>query len=379
MYFTFYKQGEHITQVCKQITCEDFLLDFQMPEELKIETFFKTGKNITIKKDKNEEVVRTYFEKHCYPAMYAIPEPPKYSPSELPKHYSSFKIPKKSGGLRQIDAPDEQLKHYLTQLKDYFEITLRILTHDTAHAYVKTRSTVSAIKVHQANKSKWFLKLDISNFFGSHTLDYVMKALENIYPTCYLLEDPTYAINLRNALQYAFLDGKLPQGTPLSPTLTNILMTPLDYEIQHKLWDLKNNYIYTRYADDMLISSKYSFDFKFIERNIKRILTEFNTPFKIKSEKTRYGSSAGSNWNLGIMLNKDNRMTIGHKENQRFRAMIHSIIMDYKNNIFWSVDDKAELSGKISYFKSIDPDYITATIQRYEQKYNVSLKVILKN
>jgi len=88
--------------------------------------------------------------------------------------YHTFHIPKSSGGLRRIDAPLPELMNSLRELKTLFETQMFALYHTTAFAYVKGRSTVDAIKRHQRNESKWFLKLDFANFFGSTTPGFVL-------------------------------------------------------------------------------------------------------------------------------------------------------------------------------------------------------------
>ena len=86
-------------------------------------------------------------------------------------------------------------------------------------------------------------------------------------------------------------------------------MIPVDFEIARTLREYNHQrFVYTRYADDFQISSKYSFSFTEIQDVIVSILKNFEAPFTINSAKTRYGSSAGQNWNLGLMLNKDNEI-----------------------------------------------------------------------
>ena len=371
MFITFYKTFRERPEEY-QLTFEDFLngLEFPtqpwIPEEITIP--------FTVERDK--ERLRQFFTRYNKNARYELPRLPHFPSSECPRHYSTFHIPKKSGGWREINAPDEELKDYLTSFKNYLEHTLRILPHNAAHAYVKQRSTVTAIKMHQANDSKWFLKLDMKNFFPSHTLGYVMSILEQVYPIGFLLENEEYKRNFTEAIKYAFLNNSLPQGTPLSPTLTNICMIPLDYKITKHCQ--KNKIIYTRYADDLLFSSKYKWDYDKTIAATKAILEQSNAPFKINQEKTRFGSRNGANWNLGIMLNKDNRMTIGHKKNQRFRAALHNLIMDHLRGVAWESEDKMVLNGNISYYMSIDPDYTLATLAKYEQKYNINIKELLR-
>lgn len=52
--------------------------------------------------------------------------------------YETFHIPKKSGGLRRIDAPKPELMNALRNLKTIFEEDFHALYHTSAFAYVKT-------------------------------------------------------------------------------------------------------------------------------------------------------------------------------------------------------------------------------------------------
>lgn len=131
--------------------------------------------------------------------------------------YAEFYIPKKSGGLRKIDAPNEELKSALRDLKIIFENEFNMLHHTSAYAYVKNRCTIDALKRHQANESKWFLKTDFSNFFGSTTLEFTMRMVSQIFPFSEVVKTGEGRAGLERALSLAFLDGGLPQGTPLSP------------------------------------------------------------------------------------------------------------------------------------------------------------------
>lgn len=293
--------------------------------------------------------------------------------------YQTFYIPKKSGGLRQIDAPNTELMEALRDLKYIFEEDFGALYHTSAFAYVKKRSTLDAVKRHQANNSKWFGKYDFSNFFGSTTIEYVLYMFSMIFPFSEVMTHPIGSVALKEALDLAFLDGSLPQGTPLSPLITNIMMIPIDYKLANGLRDLNHQrYVYTRYADDILISSKYSFSFKEIEKYIISVLNEFNAPFTIKPEKTRYGSSAGSNWNLGVMLNKDNEITVGHKKKKQFQAMISSYVMDKKNGLNWNKNDIQVIEGYRNYYRMVEKENIDAIVEHLSKKFNVDIVAMIK-
>lgn len=302
--------------------------------------------------------------------------------------YSEFYIPKKSGGLRKIDAPNEELKEALRSLKSIFETKCHALYHTSAFAYIKKRCTIDSIKRHQANESKWFAKFDLSNFFGSTTKEFVMQQFSMVFPFSEVIKDHHGKEELEYALDLAFLDGGLPQGTPISPIITNIMMIPIDFklcnsfrnfEFTDRLGECAKNYcVYTRYADDFLVSSRYDFNFLEAQQKIIDVLKMFNAPFTIKKEKTRYGSSAGANWNLGVMLNKDNKITVGHKKKRRLFAMVSSYIMDRNNGIRWDVNDIQVMGGIISYCKMVEGDAIDEVISHLSEKFGVDIYAAIK-
>ncbi len=74
--------------------------------------------------------------------------------------YDTFHIPKKSGGLREINAPKPELMTALRELKTIFETQFFALYHTSAFAYVPGRCTIDSVKRHQKNDSHWFLKTD---------------------------------------------------------------------------------------------------------------------------------------------------------------------------------------------------------------------------
>ena len=294
--------------------------------------------------------------------------------------YHTFYIPKSSGGLRRIDAPEQELMNALRQLKVLLEENMFALYHTSVFAYVRGRCTVDAVKRHQQNESKWFIKLDFSNFFGSTTPEFVMSMLSMIFPFSEIVKSETGSIELTKALELCFLNGGLPQGTPISPFITNLMMIPLDHRFSNSLRNFeKNRFVYTRYADDLLISSKYDFDKDKVQEFITNTLREFNAPFSIKPEKTRYGSSAGRNWNLGVMLNKDNQITIGHKKKKHFKAMLDNYIRMKQQGQNWELHDVQVLSGLISYYRMIEKNYIDYVLSSYSQKNQFDILSSIKS
>lgn len=363
----------------KQLSFEDILLgeidvsNLVMPNISNTRTYFT-------KKDLNEELLKQYNVDNMIKILENFNLKYQYIREELPREalYHSFKIPKRSGGLRNIDQPNEELMTALRELRDIFKNEFHLLYHTSAFAYVEKRSTKQAVQKHQQNNSKWYAKLDFSNFFGSTTPEFLYNMISLIFPVNEIVKDKKGEKELRKALELCFFNGGLPQGTPISPFLTNVMMIPIDHKIFNDLKKEPNTFVYTRYADDIIISSKRDFDIQKLEIYIEKVLKKYNAPFMLNKKKTRYGSSSGRNWILGVMLNKDNKITIGHKKKKQFKAMVNNYIVDKKNHNNWSLSDVKHLSGIFSYYKMIEPDCIKHIIDEFNKKYNVDFNMMIK-
>lgn len=288
--------------------------------------------------------------------------------------YSTFYIPKRTGGRREINAPNPELMEALIELRGILEVDCNALYHTSAYAYIRNRMTVDAIKKHQQNNSHWFLKVDFHDFFGSTNKEFVMKMLSKIVPFDIIMGPNRH--ELEEAIDLCFLDGKLPQGTPISPMLTNLIMIPIDHRLSKLLRE--KNLIYTRYADDILISGLQGFNVKDTQDLIRNVLAEFDAPYTFKEEKTRYGSREGSNWNLGVMLNKDNKITVGHRNKKTFRAMLTNFILDWNSNKPWCLDDIQYMNGLLSYYKMIEPEYFKELLGKINERHQVDIEKIIK-
>ena len=128
----------------------------------------------------------------------------------------------------------------------------------------------------------------------------------------------------------------------------------------------RQKYIYTRYADDILTSAKHSFEYEKVIAKIQEILND--TPLTINEEKTRYASNSGRNWNLGVMYNKDNKITVGHKQKNHIKVSVHNFIT---NRADWSIDDVQYLLGQLSWLKNVEPDYYGSLMTYFRNKYHI--------
>lgn len=303
-----------------------------------------------------------------------------YRYSDIYKTFYLLKSSSKPGQKkwRQIDAPREDLKEALSQLKQMFELMMDgCFYHTAAFAYIPKRRTVDLGIKHKNNKSNWFLKMDFSNFFGSTTPDFIMNMFSLVYPFSEIVKYDNGKKALENCLRLCVLDGGLPQGTPISPTLTNIIMIPIDHKLFNGLNKQREHgpsggeygYVYTRYADDIYISNRVKFDFRRVEKYVNSVLNYFGAPFKINKSKTRYASNAGANWMLGYMLNQDNEITVGHKRKKQLKAALSNFMMDVQAGEHWPLEEVQVLAGELAYCRSIETEQIDILLNRLSEKY----------
>lgn len=284
---------------------------------------------------------------------------------DLATMYHSYTILKSNGKRRPIDEPLGDLRKALDDLKWMFGeqfpsfctvAGIPVMTyHTSAFAYISGRSVIDVSKRHQKNESMWFGKFDLSNFFGSNTYEHVMKMLSMVYPFSDIMAIQKGNELLSKVMTLAFLRGGLPQGSPLSPLLTNIIMIPIDHILSNDLLDFNGTkLIYTRYADDFIISSRYTFRFRDVEQKIIDVMKAFDAPYVLNRDKTRYGSRAGQNWNLGVMLNKDNQLSIGYKKRKYFRNMLYNYYKVRGTEDAWDIGEIQHFLGQYSWFCQVD-------------------------
>lgn len=162
---------------------------------------------------------------------------------DRPAPYTKFYILKKSGGQREILAPTASLK--ILQKKLARILSLIYEPRSSVYGFCNNKDILDNARLH-ANKRVVF-NLDLENFFPSIHIGRVI----GLFQSSAFSFPKDVAILLA---QICCFEGKLPQGAPTSPILSNMICYMLDGALQ-KL--AKENYcLYTRYADDITFSSK---------------------------------------------------------------------------------------------------------------------------
>lgn len=288
--------------------------------------------------------------------------------------YNEYKIPKKKGGYREISEPNPSLKELQKQLY----ITLlqcHIFPNDKAYAYIDSRGTIDMAEYHK--DSRFVVKMDLKNFFPSITKELLKTVLLRNY--AFVIIEQEIPRFLDRLCEIACYKGSLPQGSPLSPYLSNILMVEFDHRI---LKHLQSKGIkYTRYADDMVFSSKKYCSIKFLTLLVQSTLKEvFGDAIKLNKEKTKQLKTTGRCYVVGVKINNQNNITYGHEKKKKLKYQLYNMFKAYeadKDTV--PVEQIQELIGQFSYMKQIEPNYANYLERKLLKQFNSSSKTLAKH
>lgn len=359
----------------KQVSIEDFLnFDFEFEDTKRRDIpYSRTCKVTEIPYNLR---AKTHVNRMIRKLQDIVDDTQNFDLDHMEKYYRHYEIRKTNGGKRPIDEPNEALKKKLKQLRAVLEDECAARWHTSAYGYVPKRSIYDERAFHSDRGSRWFEYLDFHNFFGSFTYEYIWVTITHLYPFCMIVEKPEGKAALEHCIKLCLLRGGLPQGTTISPMLTNLLMIPFDFEISKKLahdFDNKRFY-YTRYADDICISCSKDFNPKEIEKVVISMLKDCGAPFTLSTDKTHYCSYAGRNFHLGLMYNREGNITVGWKKKDEIKAMLTNYALDTKNGAHWSVHDAQVVHGRFNYFRQIEKDYANYVISHLSNKFGIDIE-----
>ncbi len=259
-------------------------------------------------------------------------------------HYRIFRIGKKGGGEREIASPRFFLKTIQYWIKSYILCHLKV--HDSCHAYLRGRSIITNAEEH-VNK-KFVANIDIENYFGSISRDHVFRLLR---------KNEIGEKLAATVASLVTLDGRLPQGAPTSPDVSNAFLFEFD-DVVNKIAE-KANLKYTRYADDLTISGDSKDAIEAVIKKCRELLGDYG--LALKDEKTRMASKKASQRVTGLVVNE--KIQPPREFQRRVRAIYHNASL-YPEQF---TDREDELRGFLSYLLSFDALKGSKHLSRYKK------------
>lgn len=234
--------------------------------------------------------------------------------------YSSFDMRKKSGGVRKIEVPQKGLAIIQKRLAALLSEFLAF--KPCVKGFIKGESICSNASAHK--KSKWVLNIDIQDFFGSINFGRV-RATFMAKPFEMSNEVATVVA------QICTFENHLPQGAPTSPVVANIIASMLDNKILRLAQ--KHRLKYTRYADDITLSSPRKFPGEIATAVEGRTILgeELKTVFEkarfvINPNKTRLQAANSRQEVTGLIVNK--KLNVPKEYKHKLRTAIKHWISD---------------------------------------------------
>lgn len=292
-----------------------------------------------------------------------------------PLDWRTAVIPKKSGGIRKLRIPNDELKRVQRDILNYLYTVKELRPSGFAHGFVPFRNTCTGAMRHD-RKAEVILCMDVQDFFDNFPVEPVRQALLNAHIGRVLTDKIITACTC---------DGSFPQGGPCSPYLTNIGMKEVDLLIS--AYAANNGFNYSRYADDIALSRDphttvpEKRNYKHIFFGVEKILKErLGLHLKHKKDHTIWLHSKKAPRRItGVVIRKDGTgYNAPMKMRKLCRAMLHRLYqrISDRNGVVLDSDwvDWRKVLGYVQYFDRIraysEPESATADPKIPENQFN---------
>ena len=264
--------------------------------------------------------------------------------------YFSFNVPKKSGGVRVINAPDELLKSLQKRLAEKLgecksEISKkRNLPDSISHGFEKDKSIVT--NAWQNKNRRFVLNIDLEDFFPSINFGRVRG---------FFIKNHDFLLHEKAATliaQIACFENALPQGSPCSPIISNLVAHLLDVRLSKLAKQQKCTY--SRYVDDITFSTNQKIFPTIVAQEVsdapgiwklgEALTNEITrTGFKVNQTKTRMQCRPSQQVVTGLTVNV--KVNIQASYYRSARAMCNSL---FKTGSYFNQPNSTKNSNLLS-------------------------------
>ncbi|MDO6527872.1 reverse transcriptase family protein [Motilimonas sp. 1_MG-2023] len=217
---------------------------------------------------------------------------------------------------RTIYAPSEKLKKIHRFINGSI-LEFGEYNKDVVFSYRKGVAIRDAVEKHANNQ--YYFQTDIRNFFGSLDENIVKNVINN-----QLNEVPISDIDNYKELLFGLftVENIIPAGFSTSPLLSNLCL----FNFDNKLYEYctKNSLTYTRYSDDIIISTNDLEDTYPLESIVTKILkSEVGKKLSLNSKKTKVQSRNEKVKILGFNILQNGIVTISSKEKNEVEILLN--------------------------------------------------------
>lgn len=278
--------------------------------------------------------------------------------------YKLHYIEKRHGrGRRLIAQPTAEIK--LLQRWAIEVYINQLPVHKAATAYRLGIGIKDHAELHAGNR--YLLKLDFQDFFPSilgvhfemHLASH-MKILES---------DANLLMRLLFRFDRDVQDYVLSIGAPSSPAVSNAIMYEFDSVVSKYCSD--NDIVYSRYADDLALSTNRPKVLNGAFEYIQKICRELPYPrLRLNDEKTVFTSKKYRRQLTGLVLTNDGKPSLGREKKRQIRSMAHHYFLKQLTE-----EEVPRLRGLLAFAYSIEPLFFNS-IQRMigEEAFNDLMK-----
>lgn len=266
--------------------------------------------------------------------------------------YKSYTIPKRTGGNRPIQHPARELKFLQRWVIEHILVCAPV--HSAATAYFKDASVMKNAMIHL--KGRFFLKIDFVDFFSSITFSDVTALLRQL-PSNGLFSLTDEDVEIIGSI--VTRHRRLPIGAPSSPIISNAVMYGFD-EAMARL-AVQHECVYSRYADDLVFSTKAPRVLERLLKDVRRYVSAQSYPkLQINEGKVVFTSKKRRVRITGLVVDCNNRISVGRQEKRKIKALIHQFI---GGNL--DVAKVSYLKGYLGYIKGVEPNFLGVLQKKY--------------